>query len=398
MKNAVLRIVFVLACHILTFQSPAQNVLDYIITHNQDTIFGDIKANAYDYNAVRFFPRDANDEKTFKAEDIKGFWADGIPYFSMYKMSEENGPILFWQLLVKGYVTLWRSPEGFILERDGDFIELFKEDQVREGVYYWEDKKYQGILKFNLADCENLTNEVFDNLDYTPKALTNLIAQYNECRMPEEEQIVYSKKRKFKLNIGIQLGTNRSTIDWKDPPVDRSNSPFSSDEQPDWGTSVGFFIETPLSRNTSGILAINYSSHKASQLNEVEGSLFVVQEMSDFEFNFMELMVSYKWEFFNFNSHNVFLQGGGLFGFPLKKSHVGRSGSPTWDANTVVTAYDTLSEGGAGKGGGFLGIGVRWALKNEGAILMSFQKEYSGFRDYRLDVNHIRVGYELPSR
>lgn len=193
---------------LLTQLSAQQSRPGFMVTHERDTIRGEIQ-NRYSYNDFIscLFVKDGNSTEFFP-KDIMAFGYDEGKL--MRRVSDKH----FGEVLVKGTINLIATEDQFFVEKE-DEIYLLERKFIKtvingqEGVK--EDRTWQGVLSILIGDCITNSNEAVSKTALLRKSLTKLILRYNRCQgdeVPEEKVYEYTG-----IEIGVLAGMGRLNFD-----------------------------------------------------------------------------------------------------------------------------------------------------------------------------------------
>lgn len=188
----------------------------YVVTLENDTIWGLFKDNQDLKASVFFSTNDKKDFKEFTPSMLLSFClSDGRIYRPVIDPSDTLAPRkLFMQLLVEGRITLYyidgeyfvasKSDIDYFIDKKPDVIKRVEDDvtgAVRTIVL--EDKKYIGILRVLVQDCPSVFRKI-DNLSYDVRSVTRIVDDYNKAMDPAEESKVQSNPSRIKFKLGIR--------------------------------------------------------------------------------------------------------------------------------------------------------------------------------------------------
>ncbi len=173
MKNKILLISLLCSFSLAIF---AQNNTDYILTMNQDTLFGSIKNNL-DWQSITFVH---NKKKIhFHAATIQyfGIYRDG-EYLRYKSIKDTDGSDLFVQILSEGKIKLYKAAEQY--HRFAKFSHF-------EEVYYVGPSDDQLVAMNKMAFATFMKNVAKEFPDLAPELklltfeeLPKLVVMYNE--------------------------------------------------------------------------------------------------------------------------------------------------------------------------------------------------------------------------
>ncbi len=380
-KNGLLILPFCIF-HLLINSLFGQALSDFVILRGQDTLLGEVRFNLANPASLKFAPSSSGKTKSYGVNDILSFTHADIPYFP--KALDENGPMEFMKLVVKGYANLWQRSSGYYLEKEGQMIEL-ERSGVKE-TSQGSGKKFQGILKFNLSDCESIPWSAYDRLTYSQKNLSNLISRYNNCVAPEEKKAVYLDKKRFPIIYGVEGGLTSTTVSWL-----KDETSFTVlEEEGSSGILLGAFVEIPFHKHFSGLVQVQYKNAETVVIRD--GS--VRQHRNQYEFSFIDFPISLKWKGIDLGKGAIFLQAGFIVGTPLTKSNINQRGYPTWQENTIEEEDFLLSQTdlATSRQGYQLGGGYEFYWGPRNSLRLSYIFENSRYEDYRFNIQGVKLG------
>lgn len=220
----------------LSLYSQKNFIESYVVTYENDTLFGEIDYQEWDINpsSVRFRQSEKPETQNLTPEDVKQFNVAEDIYVSrdilmnqspdeLEKLNYEPQPVMseakvFLRLLVSGNLNLYSykdefAREHYFIEGDSlDAVELINyryyiEKEGRKTV--WNAKKYIGQLNYYLRNCPCVVKGI-SNLDYREKDLVNKVSEYNQCG--EDENLNIKKERKLRFEFGIVAGGDNTTL------------------------------------------------------------------------------------------------------------------------------------------------------------------------------------------
>lgn len=180
----------------------------FIVTHENDTIQGQIQYRSYYQDFLSCLFLKDNVLKEYFPSDIQAFGYDDGRL--MLSGITEKG---FAEAVVKGTLSLLTDGDQFYVEKAGESYLLerkFVKTVVdgREGVK--EDRKWQGILSILISDCITNSNVAVSNIKFIEKSLIKLVRQYNRCKgdlVPEEEVTIWTG-----VEVGLLAGLGRTSL------------------------------------------------------------------------------------------------------------------------------------------------------------------------------------------
>ncbi|MEZ5069820.1 MAG: hypothetical protein R2751_02335 [Bacteroidales bacterium] len=195
----------------------------YYITHQLDTVYGEIDARGDIRNArTCSFRSDKNAGVVdFKPNDILAYrFVNGKYYVSRtYRIRGEDRPV-FAEYLVNGLSDLYyfrdTDDEYYYLQTgEGDPLLLHQTTDtiVRNGqTMLFEKKEHIGLMKMAFGDCMEIQPQL-DNLTLTHKSLIRATESYHEMMCPDEVCLVYLKETPaIALHVGLTGGIGRDGL------------------------------------------------------------------------------------------------------------------------------------------------------------------------------------------
>jgi hypothetical protein len=218
MKNryTILLIEILLTCNYLYSQSDFKP--GYIVSLSNDTSYGFIDYRNEGFNAENcIFKKSVDKEKvSYKPEEIKSYYLnEGRYYISEQIVIDSVLKYVFLELLLHGKMDLFYynpKSEGlyFIKIDTGNIIFLDNREKNKVKIYgsdcsvtyNVENKRYKGILKYQLQDCPEIKSQI-DNLYLDQKNLIKLAEDYHNYTCVGWKCVKY---RKNKSGILVSFG------------------------------------------------------------------------------------------------------------------------------------------------------------------------------------------------
>jgi hypothetical protein len=204
----------------------------YIITNEDDTVYGQIDFQLESYNAENCFFLKANESnpKVYKPGDIKAYSITDDRFYVSEKVKiNDIDKEVFLELLVKGKVNIYfLAPEYYFIENNQNSIHILENTEkivVHNGQRYIKDgKEYIGVLNTYMQDCPDVWHEI-TTLRLDQNNLIKLATDYQNKVCPGEKCIIYSKKQpKNIFRIGLAAGCNYNYIKLKMDPFNYTGS------------------------------------------------------------------------------------------------------------------------------------------------------------------------------
>lgn len=190
----------------------AQNNLrnGYIITNQNDTIYGqlDYRANNLNYHSC-IFKKDNKIEK-YLPEQIIGYGFVNNKYYSSGILKNA-----FVEVLVSGTINLYKFDGTYYVSKNGGTVFKLEHKQVKTYVngaeFMREDSHWQGILSYLIADCLPDPLDQVRKMNLNEHELDNLIIRYNSCKRNNFK--VYKKDKPWtRIQYGGAMGVTLSSV------------------------------------------------------------------------------------------------------------------------------------------------------------------------------------------
>lgn len=201
MKTIKLLFLFITICFFQAVNAQINLRPGFIITNENDTVYGEIDFRSGDRNAYHCSFKALNTDKTvdYKPGDIYGyrFTDDGKFYVSRTISVDKKDHTLFLEYLVKGVISLYyyqdkekdsyfffENEEGRLVEAEGREREIIDEDGVTS---IHRSKKYMGVMKYLFQDSEKVLKKI-SKASFTKSNLSKLVKDYHyeTCETGEE--------------------------------------------------------------------------------------------------------------------------------------------------------------------------------------------------------------------
>lgn len=175
----------------------------YIITNENDTIYGKIDYNAGSKNFHScVFKKDLK-AVSYTPKEIKGYRFNGDKAFQSKVIDINNeGVTVFSEVIVKGRASLYKYMDSFFIEKgDSVFHKLYsqkKEVEANGKTFIQQTNTHRGILNYILSDCKEIGSQI-QRVNLFEKELTILIEDYNNCF--EGTHIVYKSSKPWVKSI-----------------------------------------------------------------------------------------------------------------------------------------------------------------------------------------------------
>ena len=259
----------------------------YIITNENDTIYGtiDYLADAHNAKACLFQKAGESGYKSLSPADIKGYRLadDGVYYVSRLftggEEEEQQPELLFAEFLLQGGVSLYRyyydyyNYFGFV-GSDGKEV-IMRDDKLNENLQTYNHKlqvRRQKVQEVNaIMDKDNSIANRLWKMELTSEELTRMVKQYDEQHCTEQGECVlfrYDKKKTITVKHKFFVGAGISYASYDSPSHDigRAYTTIFS-EYSYSGIAPTFFVGTDLqfprfSRNLQAQVVLSYTPHR----------------------------------------------------------------------------------------------------------------------------------------
>ncbi len=215
MKKLLSTIILVILFPLLSYSQNSYSN-GYIILNYGDTIFGMIKngSNIENTRNCEFKKDKTSQSISYSANDILQYRLENNRYFVSKKLNENDESKRFLEFLFDGIINLYdyfdESGVHFLIEKnENQLTELKNETQkirVNGVIHERESKEYIGVLKTLLKESPTVSQRAESSL-LNLNSLIDLSEEYHKETCPNEECIIYAKKRnKIKLSPGLIVG------------------------------------------------------------------------------------------------------------------------------------------------------------------------------------------------
>ena len=228
-KHIVIKkILFLLYLVILAFVEC--NALDfkkgYVITLNNDTIYGEIANNNYYEHSIICTFKDPKklETTTYFPNQLIGYrFVDGKYYISKRIMVDSIHTSYFMEYLINGNLSLFlRQDKGlinrFYVEKDTSGIReliynneiIHKVDSIthESGSFEVKKKKYIGLLSYLTYDCPELQKDIPLLNEPDQQKLINFAKKYHNLTCSDKECTIYEKKMPLKFKVEAYTSTD----------------------------------------------------------------------------------------------------------------------------------------------------------------------------------------------
>lgn len=213
----------------------------YIVTNNNDTIYGLIKLRSnYLNNRSCNFKKVAEDSpELLSPSDIKAYKIENSKFYISKIISlRDTNRVVFLEFLLDGIVNLYYFKdiveEYFFIEKDNTLYELSNERKIITKDYdqfFWNSNQYIGALSYLFKESPELSDKI-KKTGFSYKSLIKITEDYHNNVCKEYECINYTKSTKIKICL--------------EPNISLVNS---------W---MGLKTSTDLAQNTKLAIGINF--------------------------------------------------------------------------------------------------------------------------------------------
>lgn len=243
MKKIITISFFIASLFIDCYSQPGL-MKDYVITNNNDTIFGLIKSGGKKENFLKcVFIKDNESEKViYNPNDIKAYRFADSKYYVSRKIKSSDTVKIFLEIMFDGIVDLYyyyddQGDHYFISKQDSDLAELKNEirkvyivtelpgiarvySENTPTLYEKESKEYIGLLKTFLIDSPTSMKKA-ESILLSHNPLIKIAEDYHNEVCTDENCIIYAKKKvKIEFSFGPIIGVSFSEISfYKNSPI-----------------------------------------------------------------------------------------------------------------------------------------------------------------------------------
>ncbi len=389
MKKYITRLICITLLSILILQGSAysQSRKGYIITNENDTIYGNIEFEGSITNSYqcRFTSSIDNNAHIYYPGDIKGFrFIDGKYFTSDEIMIEGQLKRVFLEWLIKGKASLLTySPHDtdirYFLVSEPDSLRELKNTKhlvVSNGsTYDLQKKEYVGLMLSLFRDAPSIADDI-RNVNFSTKPLIKITKEYHELTCPNEECLVFEDKtRKVKYAIGVIVSMQFSQVRFNDKSVE---------EKAYTTNSFGFGLALDMSNLplVSPKFSISTGALYYSMVYkyDIEGMPYYITDVGDnriCEFKNIKIPFQFNYSFLN-NRFTPFISAGLFLNMRLGYK----------EFNKYLVYYVTAHTAGgynlgmaAFQAGLTPGLGLKYSLSVGSILKIKVDYEY-GFRFY----------------
>lgn len=221
---------------------------------------------------------------------------------------------LFLKTLVEGEANLYLYRDGnlrrfFYSVNDSPVEQLIYKKYKISAYKVATNNRYQQQLKNNVF-CQNLSDNAFEEIDYSIKDLSKYFAAYNKCK--NADYFAYSTKDKYDaFNLNIRLGLNNTSLSVHNNIADSRNADFGNQ----WNLRIGIEAEfvLPFNKNKWSItFEPTYQYFKA----EAKTSS-IYRRTAKIDYSSIEMPIGVRYYLFLNEDSQIFLNAAYLFDIDL---------------------------------------------------------------------------------
>jgi len=169
------------------FYANGQEVNQDFIINQQNVIISGKIIRSFDFNqasSINFIDKDGKKTSYFP-EDIKGFGLSNGRIFESKNLPEEEGELVFFQVIINGEVSLLSYKNRFFIENEAYFLELHHVDEAKDSegnLVKARDREYMGRLSYILhGPCGNELQQKIATTNLSEQELISTFRVYYEC-------------------------------------------------------------------------------------------------------------------------------------------------------------------------------------------------------------------------
>lgn len=275
----------------------------FIVTLENDTINGQVayRSNSKNYASCIF--KQYNDKKEYYPNQLLGFGYNQNKHFSS-QITEEA----FVEVLVIGDLSLFKSKSKYYLKKEGELLELTTSTKLVEenGEFGYKGNKLWKRRVYSLIkDCDEEIYDLMSKLKFTEKSITKLIVKYNKCK-GRNFTTFKSKIAWTKLDIGVALGINKSTIQTIDDEFEKFDYLEEFYHSTDPSIGLVFALSSPrITDKISLQIETHFVSANYASLVVIDRQTVIDYNETYIEVNALSLPISLKYKIpkkkFDFN-------------------------------------------------------------------------------------------------
>lgn len=268
MKNAYLLLLITLSCITLSAQN---NLSDgYIITNNNDTVYGQIDLRTDKINQTRCLfvsNRNGNTQQNFYPNDIKGyrFTKNGKYYISKTISIENETLTAFVEYLVQGKLSLFyyineiNDQSYFIFDEAGkETFYITQRINPEIATITNQDQRYIGRLQYYFQNSSPSIIAQTEKTKFTQTSMIKIVKEYNDenCQPNQESCIIFENQNPDKIGIefifSAYTGIQNVKYEYSNLISESSSFPVIGGQlficNPKWSKSIGAVLDLSFSK------------------------------------------------------------------------------------------------------------------------------------------------------
>lgn len=319
-KNNLLTCIFLCMVSCLCAQSDFRE--GYVISLENDTISGLLAFRTIEKRYESCVLKKGETLEKLGPSDILGY---GFYDDEQYSSQVEDGT--FVEVLVTGSMSLYQAEGKFIVEKEGQLVDLASDKQMvydRQKYEYntVEKGRWRGKLSYLLNDCLKNSQKLTARIRLSESDLTPLVVRYNECKGQSFTE--YKTEKPWGVfDLGVILGVSRSQlVTYHDPKfqADDSYLEYMDDSYENTMPSIGFLVSFKAPRISERFAfqgEAHFSKSSYQSLVITESSNSTTYHDTFIALTTVGVPLSAKYTFPG-RTLNLFLQGGGQVNFNIE--------------------------------------------------------------------------------
>jgi hypothetical protein len=249
-------------------------ITDYVVLVDGDTLYGKIQIRNPDkaYSICIFNESNTSENIEYLPKDLKAYRAVSMLYETVEYNEEVANKVTFMEVLANGKATLYRYYERYFIKKDSNLVELTNEEFEQlndEGILTKrESKKYIGVLKYLLSDCDEVTGQI-GQVELGERSLVTLIEKYNEC-MGSSAVDTYKDNLKWvavRKSLVVKVSVGKFVLNGSDPVVQYIVGTYQPSTAFEVGGNLEFYSQRK-NEKLSFTLGLNYANQTWTSANQ----------------------------------------------------------------------------------------------------------------------------------
>ena len=358
----------------------------YLIDLSGDTLTGQIDYRGDILNCKKcvFRPSEEIDAMAFHPGEIQAYRFEGSKYYVSKELSiNGTDELVFAEYLVNGIASLYYYREStrdhyYIETRDGDLVELENPTVVVEGFdkrdYWTYSNKHVGILKAAFADSPEIQSEL-DKAQLSHQSLINFTARYHDYVCDDEVCIVYEKElSKAIVRFGPFFGSGLTSLNISVDPLYKhfdfvmTGFPFSGGLSMDLqlagaNEKVSILTSLVLTKNFYESKYVRETTYGTTEVFESQADLLSIAILPGAKYRMPGK------RFRPMISAGLACRYQAKYEFSYSRTTISQWGEQT--TNKKDTPFSGVQIGG------FLGVGLEYALKEKKSLYLLIRYDYT---------------------